>query len=623
MDRYRLSEIYQSELNRSNLSDGEVKSNLQSVIEYQKSQMSVMKIIKYLSLLLTIIVVILVFTLLLGQSSSIRDCPVEESQFTYLESFKYNVFGVVPDCNGTELAHQHIEKRKASDSIWDIIKPSSSNKQVDEFQRKLKEQSFSVQGFLPSLPEYEYIRKNRNKFELSNELNSSCFDGGNQLDCDHYRSVSSAFESIFEVSLNQNSSRDDFVDVKKKLVDQSERYKDAERLLDNEFLDEVRLNVNDLSHSYRNYLNKKGRLNEFQEKFYVLMKKLEGISDELGLAKREVDEEKLKGADLDSKIAEANRLLEYYTGQINEKKNTLSAKEKERFEALKVLDEQINDLKKLLSSKPKIEAEISQKTNSITRNEALILQKEERVRKVREELAILRSKKADNEVKEGEFTFRRNQFEKTKLIHTIKLKAALKNREIKLFLDGLVDESKDINSLEHLMGNKINDQKELLEQIERYKEESKKMDSKPGTIIEDQETGNSEEIRSYISKDQEDLENIKSKYEELIKVVGEYKDSEIEINNRKTKILDIDRELKDLEKERKNYFKDDYNIQDKIDRLEREINNLENDIANLRRINSDNNEFIQTKTAFIRENEQKLEELLRQRRELSDALEVG
>lgn len=605
MDTYRTSQVYNTQ-NQSNLSNEVVRSNLESVIEYQKSQMSLMKVIKMLALLLTAIVVIVLTIFLLRPSVRIDNCPNDLSQYSFTEKIRYRILGITPDCTSSNANQNNQYKRENGDSIWDIVKPSGDSKEDKQMREKLKNQKFTVQGYLPVIPEYEQIRKNRDQYNLSNELNQSCFDGGNQLDCQTYKSVKATLNNIFQVQLDQNSTADDFDGVRKDLEGQTDLYNETNKLMDRKFLFDVQYTVNDLVNSQKNYVKKKARLNNVQSVFFEKMKQLEGISSELTATKQRIDDEKAKNSTFDSRLSDAEQTIQRLVNDINERKNQLTKKQKDQIDHLERLNSAVHSLELELKDKDKVMSEIKMHQGKIVKNQAIIDDSINTLKKLNDELQNLLNRQQDNALKNTEFNKRQAFLEHQKKMHSISLNVLLKNKEIKEYLDGLIDQKKDIKDLDNLMSFKIENETRLLEQVNEYNKASDEFDQLEGEVVVDVSKDHSKEIQSKIDKDKEELAKITTKYTELKDTLNKYQTSELEIKNLRVKIAKVDNKLEDLEKEKKAYFKQDYNIQDKIDSLRNRIKAIEDQIQALRNDIASSTDFIQTKTAWLEEKQQQL-----------------
>ena len=612
MDTYRTSQVYNTQ-NQSHLSNEVVQSNLESVIQYQNSQMSMMKVINMLIILLSAIVIIVLGIFTLRPSVRTDNCPTDLSQYSFTEKIRYRMLGITPECISSNPNQNNQNKGENDDPIWNMVKPSGDSKEDRQLGEKLKNQKFTVQGYLPVIPEYEQIRKNRDQYNLSNELNQSCFDGGNQLECQTYKSVKATLNNIFQVQLDQNSTADDFDGVKKELEGQTDLYNETNKLMDRKFIFDVQYTANDLVNSQKNYVKKKARLNNVQAVFFEKMKQLEGISSELTTAKQRIDEEKTKNSTFDSRLSDAELNIKKLVDEINERKNQLTKKEQDQIEHLERLNSAVGSLEAELADKDKIMSEIKMHQGKIVKNQAIIDDNKNTLKKLNDDLTELLNRQQSNTVKNTEFNKKQGALEHQKKLHTISLDVLLKNKEIKEYLDGLIDQEKDINDLNSLMGVKIEKETSLLEQVNEYNKASDEFDKLEGEVVVDESRDHSKEIQSKIDKDKEELAKITEKYTELKDTLSKYQTSEIEINNLRVKIADVDKKLEDLEKEKKAYFKQDYNIQDRIDSLRNKIKGIEDQIEALRNDIAFSTEFIQTKTTWLEDKQQQLAKAFEER----------
>lgn len=616
MDIYRTSDIHQSSINRSFVSQSRMRSTLESTIEYQNSQVSLFKIMKYLFLILFIASGLLVMCMFLDRSDP-NATPIDKKGWSSYDNIKYSLFDIVPRKEAEKTAEVEIVEESKSepgflDNLKDIWFTDKTCNQLKELEDKLKAQRFSVQRHVDSLPSLEDIKTNRGKYELSNELNRSCLEGELDFASPMFTTLISNFDQLIGVGhLNLSSSQDDFTALSNQLERDEGRYKDAELLLDNDFIYGVKSNVNNLLQSHKNIQKKKIMLNGYRHNLFMHMKQLESIINDIKKAKGDSEREKDREIVVLNKLGEAEALVNKLDKQVKEREASMGDGHQKQLAELRQVSDRIDEIKASIVNSDRIRADCRTRKDRIAKSESAIAASEAKITDLEAEAGKLQANRKDRINSIKSLQDNNEIYENRKKIHSIKLEVLLRNKEIKAFLDKIINSHTNIDNLADLMNNKITDEEKLMLLMNTYNEESAKIDASEGETLIDTETVTSDQVKIKIEKDRNDFKQIMEKFLGLKKVVEEYEDPDLEINNLKIKIQDIDGTIRRNSQDQSNIKKD-------VERLDRQIAELDNNLRNLKDKNSGLKASIEQDEQYINDKENHLNNAEKELKDLND-----
>lgn len=607
MDSYRASDINQSMMNRSYAPQGRVKSNTESVIDYQNSQTFLFKMTLVLSVVLVSACLLLIAHVIFSRAMAQTSDKIDKSDWSVMNRIRYTLFGTIPKKRKLEERKKEADSTEKSDSgFFDHLKdywPSDKVcSHIKELEHKLKSQRFSVQGHIDQLPIYDSIKNNHEKYELAKEFRQPCLDGDIEASRALFNEMSGNLDKIIgSGNLNLKSSQDDFSALNTKLHDEEGRYKEAEKLLNNNFVYSVKGTANDLMNSARNLQQKKIMLNGFRFNLFNQARQLENVIKEIKNAKEALEDEKNKEINLTNKLREAEALVEKFNAVIKEKEGNIDSKQKKELAELRDIKDKIEEAKMFIRNSDKTKAEMKQRQDRVAKSKNILEDIDNKISDVEREMANLQAEHK-NKVSQFKSLGDSNEIlENKRKIYTIKLDVLLRNKEIKAFLGKLINGNTNIENLSTLMNSKISDEEKLMVITKQYKEESDKMDALEGKTVVDHESVTTDVIEEKIEKDKENFKHIMEKYLGLKKVVDEYEDPDIQINAYKVKVSEIDTISRNNLND-KNKFKQD------IDRFEKNINQ-----ANIR-LNGYNEKKTQVQqtmdqdNAYIKEKQDQLDD---------------
>jgi len=586
------------------MSQSRARSTLESTIEYQNSQVSLSKIMKYLFLTLFAALILLV-TYTFMDNSPAKIERIDKSGWTMYDRFKYSAFDITPTKTEKKIekevkTHRVSNDTRFFDGLKDLWSMDKSCNHLKELEQKLKSQKYSVQSHIDHFPSLDEIRNNRDKYELTGDLSTSCLDGEFDWNNSNILQVVSGFDKVINSgNLSLQSTQEDFNNVNEQLIKEGERYSEAERLLDNDFVYSVKGDVNDLINSQKNLQEKKVRLNSYRYALFNYMKQLESVVDEIKKIKSEHDSEKNNENDLNSKLAEAESIVNKYEKMMKEKEGSMGDRQQKELAEIRQLNDRIEEVRASIANQDKIKNECRLRRDRITKNKNHLTDAETAMNNFESQLNQLQTQKRDKNNSMKNLQDNNEILQSRKNIHTIKLEVLLRNKEIKAFLDKLLNSQTNIDNLTNLVNSKISNEEKLMMLMSKYNEESKKMDELEGKTIVDIETVTSDQVKSKIEKDKEDFRQIMEKYLGLKKVVDEYEDPDLEIRNLKVKIDEID-------KKRNTNTNEQNKLKSEIDRLDKQIDEIDNRIKSFRDKNSSIKSSIDQDEVFIKEKEEEL-----------------
>lgn len=628
MDTYRVSDANLSMINRSYVSQGRVRSNIESVIDYQNSQTKLFKLTLILLVIMVGACLLLIGHVFFNRGVS-RVQEVDTTSWSTYDKIKYTFFNIVPSKNRPTSDNQVKDPAQKSESgffdhlkdLWPLDKGCGH---LQKFEQKLKAQRFSVQRHIENLPNYDHVKNNRSQYEISAELSQSCLADNLEATKLTFDGIMGSFDRIVGIGhLDLNSTPDDFTTLTTQIHDDENRYKEAERLLDNEFIYGVKANVNDLVNSHKNLQEKKVLLNGYRFNLFNHMKQLENTINEIKVAKQASDDQKAQEINLNNRLGEAGALVHKYEELIKQKEASMGKKEQNELAELRQMDDRIDEIKTYIVNAERIRTECHQKRDRISKNQNNISDIESRSSHIQSEIDKLQHQRKDKDNAFKNLADANELYENRKTIHAIKLEVLLRNKEIKEFLEKLINSKTNMDNLTNLMDSKISNEEKLILLMNEYNEDSAKIDAMEGRTVVDQETVTSDSLKGKIEKDREDFKRIMEKYIGLKKVVDEYEDPDLEIHNLKVKIQDIsERKDKNLDEQKR--------LKNEIDKLDKQINSLEDQLRNLNdkrnsiqiSIDQDDN-YIKEKESSLDDAERKLKDLQVQKSVLDDKYKVS
>lgn len=580
MDLYRASEVYHSPINRSFVSQSRVRSTIESTLDYKNSQVSLSKIMKYLFMILAAAIALLVLYSFIDKPKTVVE-RVDKTGWSLYDNVKYNLFDIRPDNKNIRVDENMRSNTSRTETgfmenIRELWPGDKGCGNIKELEQKLRSQRYSVQKHLDHLPSLDDIRANRDKYDLSNELSRSCREGDLDFKSSIFTNIMSNFDRLIGVGiLTPKSTQDDFSAINAQLHTEQDRYKYAERLLDNEFIYSVKGDVNDLVHSHKNLQEKKVLLNGYRYSLFNHMRQLETVINDIKNAKADLDSEKASEIQLNSRLGEAEALVNKFNRMMNEKEGTMGDRQQKELSELRAIDDRIDEVKASIVNADKIRNELRNRRERILKTQHNASSIGNDIAELDREVSRLqaeRKNKADT-IKSIQDTS--EMYENRKRIHMIKLEVFLRNKEIKAFLDKLINSNTNMDNLTTLINSKITDEEKLMLLMKQYNEESEKLDQMEGRTIIDTERVTSDTLKTKIEKDRQDFKKIMEKYLGLKKVVEEYEDTDFEINNLKIKIQEIDDKNKHTAGEKAR-------IQADIDKLDKQITNIDDKLRVLK-----------------------------------------
>ena len=319
-----------------------------------------------------------------------------------------------------------------------------------------------------------------------------------------------------EKKSNNSSNSENFAE--------SEKIGEISDFLDNKMISKLQLKINDLVLSNQNLAKKREILAQIKQKIFGELKaapqcfsEIQNLSTLLFTEKEKIDfavenlkisETKFK--DLQTKI----------TNFVNLKKS----EEKEPLLKKQAFEDEIENLKKSIQAIQKTKLAIESKKQDKKNREDEISKLQNSISLLENEISFSNTQKTADGKKLEDAHKKLKMLEGRFIIWEMKLELSLRNKNIKEFLLTLVN-TKDgkQNDLQALFFEKIGTEKELKSILKEFIKQSKS--NKDGNEITE------EQMDAIISQDEEDFEAIARLYKELVKIVSEYKDIDLDIEN--------------------------------------------------------------------------------------------
>lgn len=558
--------------NNNNNEEDEILSNSQSRIIYEQKQNSVLDILKYLIFFIILIVLILIFRsyLTFGDDSSIKQ---------NLENMKQKAR------ENIQSKTTPVDENDEESGSWTWFR--FCDNKWSKLEEELKNQRFGVQKFLPELPDHDEIKNNPRKYDLDGYARKS----ENQ---DFYLSDNDPVTSVFNdlikhKNLDKNSNPDDLKNLNSDLNLDKDKFKNAEKLLDNNFIFKLKKTTQDLTNSQKNLVNKKLRLNKFRQNYFVLMKRLEECSIKKRSFMDDLDKNKNEKQTIFDNLKDINDQLKDIELKLKERTSNLSSGERARREKIKNLKDRIMDIRSRIKDEPSLKREIEKKRLDIEN----FLQ---RIKQLNNNISLNEGNMIDLENRRSDL-LRDNQtinkklqiIEKKKRIHEMKLELSMRDYKVKAYLNTLLNSDQKIEDLDGIVKSKISEEEKLLQSLEDFE---KIRDAMKGEVIIDTSDTNDDKVfvQTTIEKDKMDLEQITTKYRDLKNALENYQSADIEIKMMKKTVETLKGDMEGLIRQRRMNLNELDGIEMKLKKFrmmiardKKEVSELENRIAEYRK----------------------------------------
>ena len=300
----------------------------------------------------------------------------------------------------------------------------------------------------------------------------------------------------------------------------------------------------------------------------------------------------------------------------------MGQKEQKELAELRQMGDRIEEVKSFIANANRIRADIRQRQDNVAKNKNIVADVDEKINGLEKEIDEVQSQHKDKTGIYKNLHDANEIYENRKRIHAIKLEVLLRNKEIKEFLDKLINSNTNIDNLSDLMDSKITNEEKLMLLMNQYNEESANMDVTEGKTIVDIESVTSDFMKDKIERDRENFKRIMEKYLGLKKVVDEYEDPDLEISNLKIKIAEIDNK-KHLNTIEQNRAKGDIDKLDKIlSKLQDQLNTLKDKRNQIQTAVDQDEAYINDKEAQFVDAEIKLKDLQNQKAVLDEKYKV-
>lgn len=392
---------------------------------------------------------------------------------------------------------------------------------LERLKRALREQSLTVKSTLPTLPTLASQQKLAGQVLSTPEQLETALGSLGQLNFDD---IFDLFNELVPLSkVFQNSSKDQIAKPEKDLEQLREGLRPAEKFQKTDHVHSFALASNDLLGSYENLLSKRERLSKYRAHLIEatsLLPDCHKKRDDLQLRLSSFIEQ-------DGKLRSAIDALQ---GQINSAKaglNDLTGAHKDAATKagleITALSARMSDVRSKLAGRPKSEADIAGKKAELAKQLSKIADLTGQSEQSRAGMVELRSKLAANQRRIDEERGRLNGLETKQKMVELFLQLHYRNKSIKDFLEKLVDTSdRTASDFQRLLNEKLEEEDSIKTFIDEFFKNIKTLEGGGSDV-------NVGELDRIIEQDKAELRDVMSKYAAMVKIIKEYKDTDIQI----------------------------------------------------------------------------------------------
>mgnify|MGYP003441170836 FL=1 len=561
MDKHRVSNISNLYLNHSTISQDSVKSNLESRIEMERSQVNLIEVLKIMVVVVSIFFVIFTFKFLLDKKTVTDQCRTQDNFGNYIKRLRYQIFGGInPDtCKNTvdireevtttgkinvitekntcfeEVKEDKSDSNTIDNSIWNYIQiPFFGYDEYKKHYSNLKNQKFSVSSQNITQPKIEYTSIDSNLIYTQPEFKD-------------FKTNDSFDNSVSELSQMINN-------VGK--LEENTQSGDLETLLSKDNIFELQLKANDLANSTKNLISKKKELEKIKSAIQLKKEDLDKCPSLLSSFYTELESSRDKIDQLtveEKKLADLIKESEAKIKNIREQSQNSSA-------LLKIadLEQDTKSLKAKLVSFAKIEKEISSRR-------LIIAELQSKKVLLDSEVFSFETQISENDNKISDLISQKNSYlaqiklkEKSKAIMQMKFEFASRNKYIKDFLMEMIKDKSNVSEeLKIIFDEQMSAEDHIKQKLKNIVDEN----SDSQLVFTEQD------MNDLINQDQKGISEINDLYIKLVHTIKQYKDTEIDIEKTKQTILTFESEITILLK--------------KIQGIENQINEIQRTISKI------------------------------------------
>lgn len=518
MDNFRRSNVSLSQANQSHLgSPDRVPSVYESRARYETEQLDLVRYLRWVIVLIGAIVAALFLKALLGAQRPQR-C-VEASPATKLREY------FVPNGSAASTA----------ESFWAQLLPSRAQGGLGGVQDRLRTQRFSVTAALPELPSTESIRANPAHFNLSLA----------ELDATPVERLTARFPAAQVLAGLQTliggpevGAEAGAAELERSRADisaQLRRLDELERLLQHNTTAELVLKLNDLRGSGQALTAKRAQLNDLRARFLAAARVLTDCEDRERERDASLASDRQLAAELREKLSVLDVTAAELKRRIEEKEQSLSESDRENRERILALTTRAAQLKANLARRPAVERAIAEKRQREQQLSAEVARLQARLNELGTQRAALESDHQRFMAQPRELQTELEAFEAKKRIVSMRLNSMLTHRQIKTLLATLVPARDQKTALKSIMDEKLSEEKELLETVQRYQADGAAVSAEP------------EDLRRQIERDQTNFKQILEKYAEWQKVVDDYDASDEDITVVQVQMQEVEEKVLKLQ----------------------------------------------------------------------------
>ena len=584
MDNFRRSNVSLNPANQSqSMSGSRVPSVYETRSRYESAQVDLMVYLKWIVVLIGAIIGVLFLKTMLGENA-IGQC-VERSTSFRSRVRDYIAPGAVPR---TESPAQRGPAR-LNEGFWSYFLPSWGYSELGAIQERLEGKRFAVRPALPELPSAEGIRAHPARFNVS-------LAAASQLPAEQLKArfppaaLLEGLERLVGVGhFGESAGPNEAERSRAAVAADLQRAEELGRRLQQNTTVEIVLKLHDLRASTEAQAAKRGQLNELRIRVLAAAQSLSECETRESAQQATMDADEREERELAARVAEQEEAqaelrrlaaLEQVVaiGECGldfnrdfsprpQKEKSLNEKDRVNRERVVSLTNRAAQLKANLARRATVSQSIAERQRRAQQLTAELAQQRTR-------LAAALQQKAEFEAEHAHFTAEPRllqdelrRLEARRKVLTMRLNSLITHRQIKHLLSTLVPGKDKKSTLETIMGEKLSEEQELLEVVERYDKEGRPVPDAP------------DELKRQIARDTTNFQTIMQKYEEWERVVEGYDVSEIDIKQLQRQLLEIEEQIRALQRRVADFKGKENTHSDRLLSLEGGINHLQHAMA--------------------------------------------
>ncbi len=393
---------------------------------------------------------------------------------------------------------------------------------LDNLREKLKAQNSNMQCSISSLPTtanqkagVQDLLKNPEELEVATgQLSKLNFD----------ETFEQFNELIPAVKVFPNSSNEQVQKAADAITYQTELLKNMERFNDPTHLTNFALDVNSLYLTLRNLIYKRDRLNKYRNELIEMAHQLPNCQKDNDVLKMKIASNESQHQELLKNLNDLKTNIQKKRAEFDDLMNHRSIEKTRLGGEINDLRTRVGQLTSKLSNRATIESQIQGMLNSIESNAAKIKMFEQNNVQLGNDIQAWISQRTDLQSKISSEKKSIAEMETKFKILELQLQLHYRNRSIKDFLEKMIDtRDSTMSEFGSLVNEKLQEEDSIKSFIHEFFKNVEALNQNGG------DAKSLSELDNMIKEDKEELVNFASKYMSMVKIIRDYKDTDIQI----------------------------------------------------------------------------------------------